>query len=340
MLSTPRTRTPRQAQTQRDVYGNPTTVKKRQQDQKHVPLTEEQLLLCAPYVRGFLLRRKEWAKFCVDGIREIAWNEEAFESLVLPNNEKDLLLAFAEGQANGNARFDDFIQGKGKGIVMLLSGAPGVGKTLTAESVAETMRVPLYVMSAGELGTHSENVERVLKDVLDKCAMWKAILLLDEADVFLETRSTSDLQRNAMVSGKSPSLTKVTRRISTIMLTAPPAVFLRLLEYYEGIMFLTTNRVEAIDPAFESRIDVAFNYEVLSEASRRQIWSNFIMRLPDEERDISTADLDTLGAIELNGRQIKSAVKTAQMLATRKRERLAVRHMTAVVELRAHLLEK
>ncbi len=105
-------------------------------------------------------------------------------------------------------------------------------------------------------------------------------------------------------------------------------------------MFLTTNRVEAFDPAFESRIDVAFNYEVLSPASRRQIWSNFLMRLPDAERDISTADLDTLGAIELNGRQIKSAVKTAQMLAARKRERLAVRHMTAVVELRAHLLKE
>lgn len=202
MQSTPRTRAPKQANNQRDVYGNPTTAKKRRQDGNHVPLTEEQLLLCTPYVRGFLLRRKQWAKFCVDGISDIEWNEEAFESLVLPNNEKDLLLAFAEGQANGNAKFDDFIQGKGKGIVMLLSGAPGVGKTLTAESVAETMRVPLYVMSAGELGTYSENLERVLKDVLEKCSMWKAILLLDEADVFLEARTTSDLQRNAMVSGE------------------------------------------------------------------------------------------------------------------------------------------
>jgi len=221
MLSTPRTKTPRQAANQRDPYGNPTTPKKRQEDAKHVPLTEEQLLLCAPYVRGFLLRRKQWAKFCVDGINDVAWNEEAFESLVLPNNEKDLLLAFAEGQANGNSKFDDFIQGKGKGIVMLLSGAPGVGKTLTAESVAETMRLPLYVMSAGELGTYSENLERVLKDVLEKCSMWKAILLLDEADVFLEARTTSDLQRNAMVSGKHhPSPNHVFHL--NIRLTSPP----------------------------------------------------------------------------------------------------------------------
>ena len=50
-------------------------------------------------------------------------------------------------------------------------------------------------------------------------ARWEAVLLLDEADVFLEARSTHDLERNKLVS-----------------------IFLRVLEYYEGILFLTTNR--------------------------------------------------------------------------------------------------
>ncbi|MCJ1404796.1 hypothetical protein MMC11_008022 [Xylographa trunciseda] len=279
------------------------------------PLTEDQLLLCVPRVKGFLLKRKQWSRFNIDDIEDIPWNDVAFDSLVLPNKEKDLLLAFAEGQAHPDSNFDDFIQGKGKGIVLLLSGPAGVGKTLTAESVAETMRVPLYVMSAGELGTATFEIERVLKDVLEKCTMWKAVLLIDEADVFLETRSSLDLHRNAMVS-----------------------IFLRLLEYYQGIMFLTTNRVEAIDPAFESRIDVAFNYKELSVAPRRQIWSNFIMRLPEEEREIDGIDFDTLAKIPLNGRQIKSAVKTAQMLAARRREPLSVDHVTSVLQLRAHLL--
>ena len=164
------------------------------------PLTEDQLLLCVPRVQGFLLKRKLWSRFNVDDVEDIPWNDVAFDSLVLPNREKDLLLAFAEGQANPDSNFDDFIQGKGKGIVLLLSGPAGVGKTLTAESVAETMRVPLYVMSAGELGTATFEIERALKDVLEKCTMWKAVLLIDEADVFLETRSSSDLHRNAMVS--------------------------------------------------------------------------------------------------------------------------------------------
>jgi DNA polymerase III delta prime subunit len=69
----------------------------------------------------------------VDGITEIAW-ENTFENLVLPNQVKDLLLAFAKSKMRGDALFDDFVGGKGKGIIMLLSGPPGVGKTLTAEA--------------------------------------------------------------------------------------------------------------------------------------------------------------------------------------------------------------
>ena len=180
----------------------PRANKQRTDDFRGPPLTEDQLLLCVPRVQGFLLKRKQWSRFNVDNIEDISWNDTAFDSLVLPNQEKNLLLAFAEGQANPNANFDDFIQGKGKGVVLLLSGPAGVGKTLTAESVAETMRVPLYIMSAGELGTVTDEIERALKDVLDKCTMWKAVLLIDEADVFLEKRSSCDLNRNAMVSSR------------------------------------------------------------------------------------------------------------------------------------------
>ena len=107
---------------------------------------------------------------------------------------------------------------------MLLSGPPGVGKTLTAESgmcpcnearfrrielltdllfkVAESMHAPLYMMSAGDLGLSSSEVESSLSNVLEMCTKWNAILLLDEADVFLEQRSAHDLERNKLVSSE------------------------------------------------------------------------------------------------------------------------------------------
>lgn len=87
-------------------------------------------------------------------------------------------------------------------MVILLDGPPGVGKTLTAESVAETMKAPLYTMSGGELGTRSNDVEKRLSDILEMASMWNAILLIDEADIFMEQRAPSELERNELVASK------------------------------------------------------------------------------------------------------------------------------------------
>lgn len=103
----------------------------------------------------------------------------------------------------------------------VLHGPPGTGKTLTAEGISELLKCPLYMASAGELGTDSRYLESELQKILDICHAWGAILLLDEADVFLEKRNIHDIHRNALVS-----------------------IFLRQLEYFQGILFLTTNRVE------------------------------------------------------------------------------------------------
>ncbi len=120
----------------------------------------------------------------------------------------------------------------GKGMIMLLSGPPGVGKTLTAESgkssssypltllgwlplVAENMHAPLYMMSAGDLGLESSEVESSLSNVLEMTSKWNAVLLLDEADVFLEQRSAHDLERNKLVSSKC-LITNISQCILTI----------------------------------------------------------------------------------------------------------------------------
>jgi hypothetical protein len=65
------------------------------------------------------------------------------------------------------------------------------------------MHVPLYSVTAGELGSGIDQVERALEQVLEYAARWNAILLLDEADVFLEQRSNHEVERNKLVSSKS-----------------------------------------------------------------------------------------------------------------------------------------
>lgn len=97
-------------------------------------LNKDQLLMCSASLKGYSLRNKKWLTFSIGSVKDIKYNEGAFDSLVLPDDHKELILALTESQVANKETFDDVIQGKGKGMIMLLSGPPGVGKTLTAES--------------------------------------------------------------------------------------------------------------------------------------------------------------------------------------------------------------
>ncbi|KAF7554145.1 hypothetical protein G7Z17_g3101 [Cylindrodendrum hubeiense] len=272
------------------------------------PLTDEQCLLAVSGVFGFALESKLWCRFSVDNLKKISWNSDAIDNLVINDAEKKLILSFVS--ANQAADFDDFVPGKGKGLVMLLAGPPGTGKTLTAETVSEHLKRPLYRLGVSDLGTKVHDVEANLKCALRRCALWNAILLVDESDVFLETRSTDSLERNQMVS-----------------------VFLRLLEYYDGVMILTTNRYLTIDPAFESRVDVILSFPELDEPSRAQIWRNFLQK-DEAVTALGEEAISILANVPLNGRQIKSAVKTARVLAAGEGVLLNVEHIRIVVRLR------
>jgi hypothetical protein len=93
---------------------------------KRIPLTKDQLLICTTLVSGYALKTKRWLEFFVDLVYDIVWNKNAFESLVLPEDQKELILSFAESQILYKQKFDDFVSGKGKGIIMLLSGVSSI----------------------------------------------------------------------------------------------------------------------------------------------------------------------------------------------------------------------
>ncbi|KAI9715935.1 MAG: hypothetical protein M1828_000523 [Chrysothrix sp. TS-e1954] len=276
--------------------------------------TEEELLIASPVILGFAFSEKLWLEFSISGIRDIEWNEGAFDSLVLPAKQKSIVKALVESHKFHAAKtIDDVVQGKGKGLVAVLHGPPGTGKTLTAEGIAELLKCPLYMVSAGELGTDPGRLEHELQKILDIAHSWGAVLLLDEADVFLEKREVHDIHRNALVS-----------------------IFLRLLEYFQGILFLTTNRVETFDDAFQSRIHVALRYGELTVKAKKSVWKMFLDKVRKME-DVQTvewaeSDFDTLARRSMNGRQIKNAVRTAQALAVNERSPLNMEHIKRVLD--------
>lgn len=113
---------------------------------------------------------KLWLEFTVSGIKDIQWNESAFDSLVLPESQKSIVKALVQSHTSKvqeHKLIDDFIEGKGRGLVTVLHGPPGVGKTLTAEGIAELLKRPLYRVSIGELGTDPYQLEQDLGEVFN-----------------------------------------------------------------------------------------------------------------------------------------------------------------------------
>ncbi|KAH8664768.1 P-loop containing nucleoside triphosphate hydrolase protein [Ilyonectria robusta] len=280
---------------------------------QEVPPEDPFLLLLPAKVRGYGLHDKKWRTLYIRHLHEIQWNKKAFEQLVLDPHKKELVEAMVRIHLSSTAS-PDMIEGKGKGLIILLHGGPGTGKTLTAESVAELAERPLYRVTCGDIGTDPESVERYLDSALYIGKIWKAVVLLDESDVFLEEREKTDLQRNALVS-----------------------VFIRVLEYYEGILILTSNRVGIFDEAFKSRVQLAMHYPPLDEKGRWQIWNNFfrLLEKKDSREDVNIEELkdkiDVLAKEKLNGRQIRNAITAARQLARFRNKPLGYTHLDQTI---------
>lgn len=275
--------------------------------EKHQTFTEipdDALYLAWPFFKGFSFTAKRWGNIFVEKLEEIHFDDNAFNYLVLDENKKRIAKSLV---VHSGKSFTDIISGKSGGCIFLLHGPPGTGKTLTCEAIAELLHRPLYSITVGELGTTPETLEKKLTQILEMTKSWNAVILIDEADIFLEKRTENDIQRNAMV-----------------------GIFLRLLERHLGVMFLTTNRANSIDEAFRSRISVVFHYNTLDISMRRQIWINL---LSASQCSLSLDDVNSLSTYEINGRQIKNAIRMAQSLAMSDNLIMNINHLHEVIKL-------
>ncbi|KAF2729989.1 hypothetical protein EJ04DRAFT_446105 [Polyplosphaeria fusca] len=271
-------------------------------------LTDHQYLILSSHMYSFILKDRTYDILDVEGLSAPKISEYAIDRLVMPAKNKATIKAIAKTYTDDKGqegRFSaDFIHGKGEGQIILLHGPPGTGKTLTAESVAEFARRPLLSITAADLGHEPETLERNLLRFFKNANDWDAIVLLDEADVYLERRSMNDLRRNSVVS-----------------------IFLRALDYFQGILFLTTNRVGHFDEAFMARIHVSIGYERLDDSARFQIWDNLFRKLKDDReqggleikydydaKEYVKRSNDVLD-LKWNGREIRNAFQTAVALA-------------------------
>lgn len=264
---------------------------------------DDDYVLVNQYTPFYNLHANRWMMGrIVTDTSDVQYRADSFERLVLSDDRKRLLRAITNNLYRGNV---DVIDGKGGGAIFLLDGAPGTGKTLTAEATAESLQRILYKVSLGELGTDVSRLEQTLNRILTVAARWDAILLIDEADVFLEKRTAENIHRNALV-----------------------AVFLRLLEYYEGVLFLTTNRGDNIDAALMSRVTLGLHYTAPTNDGMKQIWTNL---LNNAEIPFNDIDLDLLIGFNVNGREIKNSINSARALAMNDNVSPTVAHVAEIL---------
>jgi hypothetical protein len=198
-----------------------------------------------PYMLMYHLELHHYLWVHVEDMQPYVYQPDLKNKLVLPEEQTDLIDILT---AEMDLLMDDIVAGKSGGTTVLCAGPPGVGKTLTAEVYSEIIQRPLYRVHSGQLGLSVAAMETALRDALTRAQRWGAVMLIDEADVYIKRRD-ADMTANAVV-----------------------GVFLRVLEYFNGLLFLTTNRIDDIDEAIVSRCIALIKFYPPDADARRKIW--------------------------------------------------------------------
>ncbi|WAW09370.1 ATP-binding protein [Oxalobacter vibrioformis] len=242
----------------------------------------------------------------VDRLTEYVYNPALREKLILPEEHRDLVDILTQDM---DVLMEDIIAGKSGGTTILCKGAPGLGKTLTAEVYSEVVGRPLYRVHSGQLGVDSAAVELTLDKILKRAQRWGAVMLIDEADVYIRQRS-NDIDHNAVV-----------------------ASFLRTLEYFHGLLFLTTNRVDDVDDAIASRCIATIVFDPPSPDDAKRIWKvladQFEFKLTDKLINDLGKEFDGI-----SGRDIKELLKLTAKWCRRKQVKPSVKVFKSCAQFR------
>lgn len=239
-----------------------------------------------PMAAVFDLNKHLRLRVHVNYLTPYVYDDKLADKLVLAPELKSLVHMLIEHKTAG---FRDIIKGKAGGAVVLLAGEPGTGKTLTAEVYAEAEARALYSIQCSQLGTNPSELEDELLKAFARARRWNAVMLLDEADVYVHERG-DDLQQNAIV-----------------------GVFLRVLEYQNSVLFLTTNRPDDVDDAIASRCVAKLKFSTPTAEEQWKIWR---ILADNTGAEISN---DSITAIvftnpQLTGRDVKNLLKLAMLV--------------------------
>lgn len=244
---------------------------------------------CHPYIKCFDITRHVSCIIHVDNLVKYEYDASIKTKLILPDNVRELLDILIDQKED---LMEDIVKGKTGGIIVLATGESGLGKTLTAEVYSEIMKKPLYVVQSSQLGINVDTIETNLEQILQRASRWNAILMIDEADTYIYKRG-SDVVQNCIV-----------------------GVFIRLLEYYRGVLFMTSNRAEIIDDAIISRLTAHIEYEYPDKDDLIKIWKILSKQFDIDITDRAIYDIAKKYA-NMSGRDVKNTIKMMKLVSNK-----------------------
>ncbi|KAH8647788.1 hypothetical protein BX600DRAFT_530741 [Xylariales sp. PMI_506] len=267
----------------------------------------------------YIISLRAFRSLDVKSFKHIIPQRDAFDQLQVEDPIKKIIRSLMDAHlkhkkilgGNPEIRDRDLIRGKGRGQVVLIQGAPGIGKTATVAAVAKAYNLPLITITWDDF----DNSGDILRKLFSQASMWNCIVLLDEVDIVLSQRTQHDQVANIVVS-----------------------YFLQLMETFDGMLFLTTNRPGTLDEAVKSRVQLHLCYKPLDLKQTLEIFKLNMQRLNlIEEKQAAISDHTPLVIIEeqilefaehhfqsrtdesgfgrWNGRQIQNAFLIASSLA-------------------------
>lgn len=261
-----------------------------------LPLPEDDIALLPRFMPGFDLERKSWGLFDIDEVEAIKFNESAWKHIVLDESSKNVI----EGVVGAfDFREEAVTDEEQTGLVILLHGPTGTGKTATVEAIAEHFKRPLYSLSVYSLPLDTILLVDTLTSRLDAARSWNAIVLIEAGDILMQTQRHEPIMEDHV-------------RVSTI---------LEFFEQHRCIAFVTARTTCT---AFMSHFAMTIQYPELDCDSRQTMWSNM---LAGEANNISRRDIEELSRIAVNGRAMRNIHTTAKALARSSKQPLSLYHL-------------
>ena len=197
------------------------------------------------------------------------------------------------------------------GVRALLTGSSGTGKTLAARVLANILNKDLYRLDLGAVvNKYIGETEKNLNEAFSRAEELDVILLLDEGDALLTRRTNVHTSNDRYANLETNFL-------------------LQRLETFEGILIVTTNASDYIDPAFQRRMDAVILFQPPSAAERFAIWQ---LHLPQEHRIDARALRNIAARCTMKGGQIRNAALHAALLALNDGGVVTTAHMQAAVQ--------